>query len=78
MGWWLWHWDRVINNLNVCATVPDLVCLLTVPSPTQDVLARLVGYVNLIHDGKLVLAGVSWAQESLSELIKSWLKHGSD
>jgi hypothetical protein len=65
----------MINNLNVCTAVPDLVGLLAVPSPAQDILARLVGHVDLIHDRKLVLAGVSWSQVSLSELIETGLKH---
>jgi hypothetical protein len=67
----------MIDNLNVCTAVPDLVGLLTVPSPAQDVLARLVGHIHVIHDGKLVLARISRAQVSLSELVESRFKHGS-
>jgi hypothetical protein len=74
---WLRNWNRMINNLNVCTAVPDLVSLLAIPSPAQDILARLVGHIDLVHDRKLVLAGVCWAQVSLSELIKSRLEHGS-
>jgi hypothetical protein len=67
----------MIHNLNVCTAVPDLVSLLAVPSPAQDIFARLVGHVDLVHDRELVLARVAWAQESLSELIKSRFKHCS-
>jgi hypothetical protein len=65
----------MINNLNVCTAVPDLVSLLAIPSPAQNILAGLVWDTDLIHDRKLVLACVSWAQVSLSELIESWLEH---
>jgi hypothetical protein len=75
--WWLRNWNRMINNLDVCTAVPDLVSLLTVPPPAQDIFARLVGHIDLVHDRKLVLAGISRAQVSLSELIESRLEHCS-
>jgi hypothetical protein len=74
---WLGNWNRVIHNLNVCTAVPNLVSLFTIPSPAQDILARLVGHIDIIHDRKLVLAGVSWAQVSLRELIETRLKHSA-
>jgi hypothetical protein len=74
---WFRNRDRMINNLNVCTAVPDLVSLLAIPSPAQNIFARLVWDIDLVHDGKLVLAGVSWTQISLGELIESRFKHGS-
>jgi len=73
----LGNWNGMIDNLDVCTTVPDLVCLLTIPSPSKDILTRLVGHIDFIHDRKLVLASVSRAQISLCELIETGLKHGS-
>merc|ERR1711871_283170 len=67
----------MVNNLDISTAVPHLVGLLTIPSPTQNIFPRLVGNVHLIHDRKLVLARIAWAQVSLGELIESRLKHCS-
>jgi hypothetical protein len=67
----------MIDNLNVCTAGPDLVSLFAVPSPAQNILARLVWNIDLVHHRKLILASVSWAQVALRELIKSRLEHGS-
>jgi len=52
-----------------------LISLLTIPPPAEDVLTRVVWDLDLIHDTELV---ASADKETLSELVETSLKHGTE
>jgi len=74
-GWWRsrwWHW--AVSDDDVGATVPHLICLLAVPSPTQYKIAWRVWNLHLVHDAELVATS---NKEALSELVEASLEHGA-
>lgn len=82
-AWWGWRWTwwrggrrrtwrHIMSDGNIGATVPDLVGLLTVPTPAQNILAWCVWDLDLINDAE----GIGTAnQEAFALRGPSSIKH---